>query len=88
MAYLCFVKPTERITIEMNSRLFSFVGGVSGAWRIVNVSTVTGDSLAEVSRLDVVTGSVAEMPDGAKWVLRGLTSNERYVTRSEQPTGP
>ena len=68
----------------MDSRLFSFVGGVSGAWRIVNVSTVTGDSLAEVSRLDVVTGSVAEMPDGAKWVLRGLTSNERYVTRSEQ----
>jgi len=50
----------------------------------VSVSTVVGDPLADVRRLDIVTGAVPELPEGAKWVLRGLTSNERYVTRSEK----
>lgn len=68
----------------MNPRLFTFVGGVTGAWRVVNISTVVGDPLSNVVRLDIVTGAVLEVPDGAKWVLRGLTSNERYVTRSEK----
>ena len=68
----------------MNARLFSFVGGVTGTWRVVSVSTVVGDPLADVRRLDIVTGAVPELPEGAKWVLRGLTSNERYVTRSEK----
>ena len=68
----------------MNARLFSFVGGVTGTWRVVSVSTVVGDPLADVGRLGIVTGAVAQLPGGAKWVLRGLTSNERYVTRSEK----
>jgi Chlorite dismutase len=67
----------------MNGRLFSFVGGVTGAWRVVSINTVVGDPLADVRRLDVA-GTVPEVPDGAKWVLRGLTSNERYVNRSEK----
>ena len=29
-------------------------------------------------------GTVSEAPDGAKWLLRGLTSNERYVDRPEK----
>src|SRR5215813_1333694 len=68
----------------MNTRLFSFIGGVTGAWRVVNMSTIVGAPLPDVTRLDLVTGTVPEMPDGAKWVLRGLTSSERYVTRSEK----
>ena len=68
----------------MNARLFSFIGGVTGAWRVVNMSTIVGAPLPDVTRLDLVTGTVPEMPDGAKWVLRGLTSSERYVTRSEK----
>ncbi|HEX9598191.1 MAG TPA: hypothetical protein VF963_02340, partial [Gaiellaceae bacterium] len=27
-----------------------------------------------------------EVPDGAAWILRGVTSSERYVTRAEQET--
>jgi chlorite dismutase len=68
----------------MNDRLFSFVGGVTGTWRVVSARTVAGDPLADVGRLDLVTGPVPELPEGATWVLRGLTSNERYVTRSEK----
>ncbi|MBW3566294.1 MAG: chlorite dismutase family protein [Acidobacteria bacterium] len=68
----------------MNARLFSFVGGGTGLWRVANISTVVGDPLADVKRLDIVTGAVPQVPDGAKWVLRGITSNERYVTRTEK----
>jgi hypothetical protein len=35
-------------------------------------------------RLDIVTGAVAALPDGGKWMLRGVTSNDRYVTREEK----
>jgi hypothetical protein len=75
---------TKETAIEMNARLFSFVGGVTGAWRVVNINTIVGEPIADVSRLDIVTGAVPRVPEGAKWVLRGLTSNERYVTRSEK----
>ncbi|MCI0624975.1 MAG: chlorite dismutase family protein [Acidobacteria bacterium] len=68
----------------MNARLFTFVGGEIGPWRVVNISTVAGDALAEVKRLNIVTRAVVEVPEGAQWLLRGLTSNERYVTRLEE----
>ena len=48
------------------------------------MSTIVGTPFPEITRLDIVTGAVPERPDGAEWVLRGLTSNERYVTRSEK----
>lgn len=68
----------------MNARLFSFVGGETGPWRVVSMSAVAGDGLAGVQRLDMVAGSVPAPQGDAAWVLRGLTSNERYVTRSEK----
>jgi hypothetical protein len=66
----------------MNSRLFSFVGGAVGNWRVTRMAAVVGDGLASVPRLNVVTDTAE--PDGAAWVLRGITSNERYVTRAEK----
>lgn len=69
---------------EMNARVFSFVGGEIGPWRVVTISTVVGDALADVRRLNIVTGAVPQVPEGARWLLRGLTSNERYVTRLEK----
>jgi chlorite dismutase len=48
------------------------------------MSTVVGDGLADVGRLSIVAGAVAEAPRGANWMLRGLTSNERYVHRPEK----
>jgi chlorite dismutase len=57
---------------------------VAGSWWVTSINTVVGDPLADVGRLDIVTGVVPEVSDHAKWVLRGLISNERYVTRAEK----
>lgn len=65
-------------------RLFSFVGGSLGGWSVVSANAIVGDPLPVVDRLDFVTGGVGVAPAGAKWVLRGVTSNARYTTRSEK----
>ena len=68
----------------VNPRLFSFVGGEAGVWSVVSAKAVVGDPLPAVDRVDIVTGAVAALPDGGKWMLRGVTSNDRYVTRDEK----
>jgi hypothetical protein len=68
----------------MTSRLFSFAGGDTGPWRIASVRAVAGESLAQAARLDVVPDLVAGSAPPSGWVLRGITSNERYVQRSEK----
>ncbi len=68
----------------MNARAFSFVGGETGPWRVVRISTIIGEALADVRGLNIVDGAVTGLPDRAKWLLRGITSNERYVTRVEK----
>lgn len=52
------------------------------------MSTVVGDALADVERLNIVAGAVPSMPEGAKWFLRGTTSNGRYVIRQEKEQLP
>lgn len=68
----------------MNARLFTFAGGEIGLWRVVRIETIVGESLADLPRLDVISGPIPALPEGAKWTLRGMTSNERYVTREEK----
>ena len=70
--------------IVANPRLFTFVGGKMGQWSVVSVKAVIGDPLPAVERLEIVTGAVAALPEGGKWMLRGVTSNDRYVTRDEK----
>lgn len=65
-------------------RLFNFIGGVAGPWRIDSVHSVAGESLSTASRLSIVAGTVVQRPPGASWLLRGITSNERYVIRPEK----
>jgi hypothetical protein len=67
----------------MNTRLFTFAGGESGVWRIARTETIVGESIPQAARLDIIPGSVSQ-PHKAKWLLRGITSNERYVVRNEQ----
>jgi len=66
----------------MSERLYSFVGGSSGRWRVTRHDTIVGGPLPTVRYLEVVSGAAA--PQSAAWVLRGITSNERYVTRDEK----
>lgn len=68
----------------VNPRLFSFIGGSGGGWSVVSAKAIVGDPLPVVDRVDFVTGAVAKLPEGAKWVLRGVTSNARYITRGEK----
>ncbi len=47
------------------------------------MQTLVGDPLAGASKL-AIHGNDAGPADGAQWTLRGVTSNERYVERSEK----
>lgn len=70
--------------IIVADRMFTFIGGVTGLWRIVRLEAVAGESLERVPRLDVVNSTMASLPTGAKWLLRGVTSSERYTARHER----
>src|SRR5439155_25998292 len=62
----------------------AFAGASSGAWRVERFETVSGSPLAHTSHLEVVEDALtASSLEGASWVLRGVTSNQRYVTRAE-----
>jgi len=67
-----------------NPRLFTFVGGNVGKWSVVATKAAIGDPLAATERLDVVHGPIPILPETAKWALRGVTSNLRYVTHTER----
>jgi chlorite dismutase len=63
--------------------LVNFVAGADGPWRVERITAVTGAGLSEVSRLSVSEGRALEPPISG-WLLRGVTSNERYVERPER----
>jgi hypothetical protein len=71
------------IFMNPNPRLFSFIGGLEGPWKAIESRTIVGDPLDKVDRLQIVTDCVTSS-DKATWILRGATSNERYVTRAEK----
>jgi len=64
-------------------RVATFVGGDTGIWRVTNTKVVAGPPLKRVNRIEVIEGNLAALPSGAKWLIRGVTSNERYTTRNE-----
>lgn len=78
----CHTPPTRR-EVVVTDRMFTFIGGVAGPWQIVRLEAVAGESLGRVPRLDVVSGTTNQLPTGAKWLVRGITSNQRYTTRQE-----
>ncbi len=68
----------------MRPLLVTFAGGAAGSWAVERVETVAGAPLEPTSRLEVIEGKAPTRLDGrAVWVLRGVTSNERYVSRIE-----
>jgi len=77
-------KDTIAMQTIVNPRLFTFVGGNSGAWQVIARKTMIGEPLPTVKRLDIVFGEVKELPEDALWKLSGVTSNERYTTRTER----
>lgn len=65
-------------------RLFTFIGGAAGSWTVTDIKPVIGEPLAMTERLQIINGPAPEPSNGAKWILRGVTSNERYATRAEK----
>lgn len=68
----------------MSTRLFSFIGGDAGLWRVAEMEVRVGEPLPAAKRLAIASGSELPSDPHAAWVLRGMTSNERYVVRSEE----
>ncbi len=66
------------------SRMFTFVGGTTGDWKIVSMETVTGAPWEEADRLQVFNRNLATLPEGGNWMLHGSISNQRYTTRRER----
>ena len=65
------------------SNHFSFVAGDGGPWKIVRITEIEGPGLEPAPRLNVLNGFCPAVPPGARWVLRGFTSNLRYATAAE-----
>ncbi len=61
-----------------------FVGGTTGKWHVERVSAVSGPALTPVPRLAIFDGDQATIPEDGVWLLRGVTSYERYVHRAER----
>ena len=66
----------------MTQRLFHFAAGTHGPWRVRSQATLAGEPLPAAERLEVGPGGSS--PASHLWLLRGITSNERYVERSER----
>lgn len=66
----------------MDNRLFTFIGGDLGSWKVTSVAAVAGGPWPHAARLDILPGTA--VPPAAAWTLRGMISNERYVTREEK----
>jgi hypothetical protein len=66
--------------------LVAFAGGSEGTWRVERADAVRGEPLAPARCVSMIEGPQAAVPgdDGEAWRLRGVTSNDRYVTRREQ----
>lgn len=65
------------------SRVTTLIGGQGGEWSVLSQRTLAGHSLEAASRIAMKTGSHAAQGD-AVWVLRGVTTNDRYTTTSEK----
>jgi hypothetical protein len=75
--------------LTMSNRLFSFsglgYGGEAGPgdWHVTAMHSIAGAPLPAVGRLTVAAGD-ASAATAATWALRGMASNDRYVTRPEK----
>lgn len=67
-----------------NSRLYSFVGGSSGLWKVIEERAILGDPLPQVTNVAIRPGTAGDADNQSAWSLHGVTSNTRYVTQSEK----
>ena len=64
----------------------TFVGGDIGMWRVERIGSITGPTLPWVPNLSILENNQTTIPKGTVWLLRGVTSYERYIHRTERST--
>ena len=64
--------------------LFHYIGGIRGQWSVTRSVTYSGLPLKAVSHVEITNGPLSRTPGGTSWILRGIVSNTRYVTREER----
>ena len=67
----------------MTADTFDFIGGETGAWKVIGMKTVCGEPINTVSYLDIVS-NLANKQNKAVWTLTGFTSNVRYAEKEER----
>jgi hypothetical protein len=68
----------------LNIRYYTFIGGVVGPWHVTRMQTLAGEPLPLAEKLNIIGGSGFIERRGTAWLLSGITSNERYITRGEK----
>jgi chlorite dismutase len=72
----------HRGTIPSGAVRAAFVAGATGEWNVQSLEAIRGPPLAKARRLRV--SLEPRIPsEHATWILRGVTSHERYATRVE-----
>jgi hypothetical protein len=66
----------------MSTRLFSFIADLDGPWAVTSQETLVGQPWHTARTLHVAAGTPVQ--GAGLWLLRGITSNERYVERDEK----
>jgi len=72
------------MTADLPPLRVRFAGGGTGAWRVERIGVVAGPALSAVDRIAVLEDPNLPTPQDTAWVLRGVTSYERYVRRAER----
>jgi chlorite dismutase len=67
----------------MINNTFDFIGGDSGEWKVIDMTTVCGQPIESVSYLDIVPNLTNTLSKGV-WTLTGFTSNVRYAEKAER----
>ena len=68
----------------MTALLHTFVGGTAGRWRVEGMRVIVGQVLPSVLRVSIFEGNQTTTKEGSSWLLRGVTSYERYVHKTER----
>lgn len=76
-------KHFNKVVLIMSLKGNSFVGGSSGAWKVLSQRTICGAALTPVTNLQVASIN-DDLSEPMAWRLNGVISNVRYVEKAER----
>jgi hypothetical protein len=69
---------------QMDPVMVTFVGGDRGSWAVERILAVRGAPVPPARKVAILEGWGAHRMANASWMLRGVTSHDRYVTAEER----